>query len=332
MPGNDDKSTEYLITLLPEQNERLERLADCRASFGCALEIKQIIVEAVDEYLDHKERPRDTRQDQHPNRKKTLFHFLFGDDPKKAFQRLSGGVIAVLDNSEWLLEEASLLVDAKRYERAEFLIATAHEEMGKAYILLDMCRVDLACQQDVLQRLCKSFYDHVLKHVYFDLSANEYAGISQLPEVQYYFHVSAKKWWPSLPESGEPNLPNDVFFLREANLYVDVDSYTGAWMVPRLPSKALLFEPTFGSTPLDKARAALRRLRAAQGAGLLSAEALQVFNGAMRSTAVTENTNIKNLLGAYERAGSELKLSLGIPPETLKHSTLHNWPMYWIRL
>jgi hypothetical protein len=127
------------------------------------------------------------------------------------------------------------------------------------------------------EKLCHSFYDHVLKHVYFDLSANEYEGIWELPQVQHYFRISAKEWWPSSPESGEPDMPHDMFFLREANLYVDVDTYADTWAVPRLPSKALMFEMTFMDTPLDKARAALGKLRAVQKSGLLSPEALHTF-------------------------------------------------------
>lgn len=112
----------------------------------------------------------------------------------------------MLHNAEALLDDAAVLTDAKRYERAEFLIATAQEEMGKAYILLDMCRVDLARRQHVLGHLCRSFYSHVLKHVYFDLSANDYAGVWELPQVQHYFRVSAQEWWPSELESGEPDM------------------------------------------------------------------------------------------------------------------------------
>ncbi len=116
---------------------------------------------------------------------------VFGGDARTAFERLSAGTIAVIDNVDGLLEDASILVDSKRYDRAEFLYSTAQEEMGKAYILLDMCRVDLA-RQDVLRRLCGSFYSHVLKRVYFDLSGSKYDGISTLPEVQHFFKMAAK--------------------------------------------------------------------------------------------------------------------------------------------
>ena len=82
-----------------------------------------------------------------------LFEFLFGGNAEQAFGRLSEGIAAILDNAQMLIDDATVLVEAKRFERASFLIATAEEEMGKVYILLDMCRVDLARRQDVLHHL-----------------------------------------------------------------------------------------------------------------------------------------------------------------------------------
>lgn len=327
MSSDNKASIDYLIALLPEQSERLKRAADSGAVPGT---INDIIIEAIDKHLTRIERQASKKQDARPERSVTLFQYLFGGHAEKAFERLSEGVIAMLDNAAGLLEDASVLADAKRYERAEFLIATAQEEMGKAYILLDMCRIDLA-RRHVLRHLCSSFYSHVIKHVYFELSGNKYAVIWELPEVQHHFRISAREWWPSSPESGEPDMPHDTFFLREANLYVDVDSYAGVWMVPRFPSKALMFEMPFLGTPIEDAQQALGKLRAAQESRLLSPEALHVFNGAMKGLVVSEQTSLEQLRDAYERAGTELEARLGIPPETLKESTLHNWPMYWIR-
>ena len=222
-------------------------------------------------------------------------------------------------------------MDAKRYERAEFLIATAQEEMGKAYMLLDMCRVDLARHQNVLRHLCRSFYSHPLKHVYFDLSAHQYAGIRELPEVQYYFRLSAREWWPSAPESGEPDMPHSTYFLREANLYIHVDSYSDTWVVPSFPAVAMKFEEGFIPSPLQKAREALGKLRATQNLGLIRPEALQVFNRVMKRLRVREHTPSQKLLAAYERAGRELEVNLGVPLDGFMESELHNWPLHWIR-
>ena len=77
-------------------------------------------------------------RDRRPKRSNVLFQFLFGVDSDRVFRRLSEGILAMLDNAKTLLDDAAVFVDAKRFARAQFLIATAEEEMGKVYILLDM--------------------------------------------------------------------------------------------------------------------------------------------------------------------------------------------------
>lgn len=269
-------------------------------------------------------------RDGRPDRAKELFEFLFDQGDDQALERLSSGVVAMLDNADGLIDDAAVLVEAKRYDRAEFLVATAQEEMGKAYMLLDMCRVNFI-HQHVLRPLCSSFYSHVLKHAYFDLSANNYPGIRDLHDVQHYFRINAREWWPSSPESGEPDMPHDTFFLREANLYVDIDTYSDTWMEPCRPSKAMRFDEALFINPLDKAREALQALRATQGAGLFQPVALSVFNNAMKRLVVCESTSMDQLLSTYEQAGSRLQADLGIAITTFQDSALNNWPLYWVR-
>ena len=291
------------------------------------------MLEAINEHLAKLERSPKTKRDRRPNRPNVLFDFLFDVEADQAFNRLSEGVIAMFDNAKTLLDDASVLVDAKRFARAQFLIAAAQEEMGKAYILLDMCRVDLARHQHVLRHLCRIFYSHVLKHVYLDLSDHEYPGIQDLSDLQSFFRDNAKEWWPSSPESGEPDMPHDTYFLREANLYVDVDSshadtWTRANFAGVLNSLSDSFIPDF----LRKACKTLRKLRATQNLWLLEPAALQIFNKNTKSLLVSEQTTVDELLAVYKRTGMELQTSLGVHPEDFRKSVLHNWPLYWISL
>ena len=204
-----------------------------------------IIVEAIDDYLARLELSPKSQSNTPPKASGVLFDFLFGGNAEEAFGRLSEGIVAILGNVQRLIGDATVLVEAKRFGRASFLITTAEEEMGKIYILLDMCRVDIARRQDVLRHLCVCFYNHIIKHVYLDLSVNEYAGIRELSEVKHYFRVGAQKWWPSDPESGEPDMPHDMYFEREANLYVDVDSYADIWTTPGNPAMNMRFHDGF---------------------------------------------------------------------------------------
>lgn len=265
-----------------------------------------------------------------PKRGPALFEQLFGRDQSIAFDLVSTGISAILKHASALLDEAGILAAARRYERAEFLIATAQEEMGKAYILADMCRVDLAKWEDVLRRLCGGFYDHVLKNVYFDLCAHRYPGIWELEHVQRCFRIGVQKWWPAPAESGEPDMPHDTYFLREANLYVDFDAFSGTWTVPHLPSKSMLFESPFVS-PLTDARAALQKLQATHELGLFGANALRTFNQRLKTLSINEQTPTKELMALYDQVGKDLETTVGVAPSAFMDSELRKWPMYWIK-
>lgn len=328
---NDAAPTEYGFTLPAELAEKLEHIARFRSELDGSVTGGDIIQEALSDYLARSERESSVGKDGKPKRPTELFQCLFAGNADVAFKLLSEGIIAMLDNAEGLIEDATLLADAQRYDRADFLAATATEEMGKAYILLDMCRVDLARHQHILRHLCSSFYSHVLKHVYFDLSANDYAGIWELPQVQHYFRIQAKEWWPGDLESGEPDMPHDTFFLRDANLYVDINTYDGEWSGPSKASRALKFEDAVFRSPIGKVRENLCHFRAAQDAGLLQPEALRLFNNVMKRLLVSENTSVDQLLATYSAAGADIQSKLGISQEIFRGSVLHNWPLYWVR-
>lgn len=328
---NDVAPIEYVITLPMGQAEKLERVAQSRSDLDGSVTGQHVVQEAVSEYLARLERESGSGKDGKPKRPGELFQCLFAGNADLAFKLLSEGIIAMLDNAEELIDDATLLANAKRYDRADFLAATAQEEMGKAYILLDMCRVDLARHQHVLRHLCGSFYSHVLKHVYFDLSANDYAGIWELSQVQHYFRIQATEWWPGDLESGEPDMPHDTFFLRDANLYVDINTYDGEWSGPSKASRALKFGDDVFRSPIGKVQENICRFRATQDAGLLQPEALHLFNNAMKRLQVSENTTVDQLRATYSAAGADIQSKLGIPLEIFKDSVLHSWPLYWVR-
>ena len=265
-----------------------------------------------------------------PKQWKELFRFLFGKGEKPDFRRLSEGITAMLDNAEALLDDAALLVESQRFARASFLIETAQEEMGKAYILQDMCHVDVRHQEE-LHRLCRGFYDHIRKYAYFDFSTIQNAGVRDLSEVQDYFRVQNQRWWPSDPESGEPDMPHDQYFMRAANLYVDVDTYADTWAAPDFSALEIRYQDVYVTSPLDKAHESLDKLRATQDLKLYEPGALQLFNDAMKVLRVNEKTPMNDLLKVYQSAGKKLE-EYGVPRSDFERSELHNWPLYWIKL
>lgn len=317
---NDDDPFQYQVVLSPQVAERVEREAGTRSASG-SVGGTDIIREAVAEYLDRLDQ-QSVDSERCLKRDAVLFDYLFSGDETQPFQRLSAGVIAIIDQSGRLLDEAKLLADAKHHERGEFLIAAAQEEMGKAYLLIDMCRVDLAQRRDVLRRLCRDFYNFAVKHVYFDLSVHDYPGIGSLEEVEDRFRLGVKEGWPVPPEIGEPDMGHETHSLREANLHVDVDAYAGCWLVPHFPAKAM--------NPLDDTWLALGQLRATQALGLFQPKALQILNRQMKSLSITRGTSMAQLTESYRRAGSDIEANAGVSLSAFNMSELSGWPMYWI--
>ena len=99
-----------------------------------------IVLEAIDEHVARLERSPKSERNTPPKPSGVLFEFLFGGSTEQAFGRLAEGIVAILRNAQKLIDDATVLVEVKRFERASFLIATAEEEMGKVYILLDSYR------------------------------------------------------------------------------------------------------------------------------------------------------------------------------------------------
>ena len=77
-----------------------------------------------------------------PQPSRLLYENLFGHKNRAlTLQRLSDGLKATIENAGFVLADAKHLAQADRFARATS-IATAEEEMAKAYILLDACSLD----------------------------------------------------------------------------------------------------------------------------------------------------------------------------------------------
>ena len=154
---NDPDVTKCVLSLSAEQADSLERIAISRAELNIGVSGTDIVLEAIDEYVARFERPPKSLGNTPPKPSRVLFEFLFGGNAEKAFGRLSEGIVVILGNAQKLIDDATVLVEAKRFERASFLIATAEEEMGKVYILLEplmhMAPVARVCHQMLRLRL-----------------------------------------------------------------------------------------------------------------------------------------------------------------------------------
>lgn len=265
---------------------------------------------------------------QPPIRYTELRRNLF-ENPADTFNLMSSGIEAVISNVEGHLQDAELLAEAKSYNTTDFLVGTAREEIGKLFILLDMCRIDFTRHQNIIVALCKAFYSHEKKHGYYELSHQSYPGIRNLQDAKKYFGYAIQRYWPTDPESGEPDMPHDSYFYREMNLYVDFIDYDQAWSEPNRKLHALRYEEvTFLGTPLGDVRKTLETLKGDQKLGMFSPEALEVLNRHFSSTLFTEGTDTQKLSDAYQAVSKDIEGLLGVPSERFEKSMVHNWPLY----
>lgn len=200
------------------------------------------------------------RANRPPKLDEALFENLFCvRKPEETIEVISRGLSSFLTNATRLLGDVEVLVRAERYATAAFLLATAHEEMAKTYIMLDACRLDFSRHTNVLKALCRAFYDHVIKHAYARVAC--FSGFADMGHVRVFWDAEVTRWWPSThPESGEPDMPHDTYFAREMPLYVDFIEYDGAWSVPDSTMGRMKFDGTLRALGAPGAKDALDRL------------------------------------------------------------------------
>jgi AbiV family abortive infection protein len=174
------------------------------------------------------------RKTERPEPGKQLFESLFvGRRPEATLQAISQGLILLLENAIRLKEDANILLKANRFASPKFLITTADEEIAKFYILLDVCRLDFSRHTSVLQRLCRSFYNHIHKYAYNQILLR-LPAVHDMAQIKELWNVATTEWWPSTDyESGEPDMPHNIYFSRAMPLYVDFGDYDQRWYEPK---------------------------------------------------------------------------------------------------
>lgn len=254
-----------------------------------------------------------------------LYRSLFeGGDTKGTLEKISSGLEVILKNVEGLVKDANILKNSGSVMTASFLGATAREEMGKVHILIDACRLDISRHKSVLMCLCKAFYDHITKYAYYDLLS--LPRLSNMEDIKDIWAANVKKWWPSEPESGEPDLPHATNYLREMPLYVDYIDWDKCWYNPQqkkgnLHTSARLFT-------LDQAEDELKKFRITYNIGLYKTESLSILNKIYRKSYVTEKTDISAINSLFYKTAIEIDKRLLIPKDAFSNSFIKKWPLY----
>jgi len=248
-----------------------------------------------------------------PKRANVLYRNLFErSDPQATLATLADGVRTVTEHVAELLVDVDALAASNRAARAQFLLTTAHEELGKAHVLLDLARLDRR-HEGIARKLCGAFYDHVVKYAY--MKAWHFGGpstaMAALPDyglrLGRVFHTTLQEFWPGDPDGGwpgdsdggEPDTPHEMAFGREMNLYVDYSDVAGGWISPSAehPSKraAAILEQIKWRGP-TAAKQHLRAFAALREDGAFEPPAMRALNDVWAPTLVTGNTDVAGLV------------------------------------
>jgi AbiV family abortive infection protein len=267
-------------------------------------------------------------QDKAPNPGDLLFKNLFGDRLiDNSLALIAEGVTASRLNAERLLSDVKFLYQAQRLSSARFLLTTAKEELAKSYILLDMCRLDFETHDSVLRRLCRAFYNHISKHAY--LKVLDFPRIHTSADAKNAWDIEVQRWWPSTPESGEPNMPHDTYFDREFPLYIDFGDYDRRWLIPNDTDQFAYFATFLGANPIDEMEKLIEPWLTAESMGLCSPSVLECMNAVFKKHYIGDDIKLEELENLYEQVAKMVHHKVdGISQGSFMLSPLVEWPLY----
>jgi len=262
-----------------------------------------------------------------PSRDKGLYECLFNNkNSDQSLLLLAEGIDSIQENASRLIKDIDLLIANKRYPSAVFLLATADEEIAKAYILLDMCRVDFSRHESTLKKLCQAFYNHVTKHAYNKVIRHK--GFLEFKQVKAFWETEMVQWWPAGLETGEPDMPHDTYFNRELPLYVDFIPYNGSWNCPNECDSAMMIGESLGLSRLLDLKVALNQLQETHNASFFKPKSLAMLNEIFSKQYVSDKTSTIEIHQLHENLASRLCSSLGISAKDYYDSALCQWPLY----
>jgi len=269
------------------------------------------------------------KHDKGPDAADLLFKNLFGEcQPEASFELVAEGLSASRCNAERLLSDALRLFEAGWLSSARFLLTTAREELAKSYILVDTCKLDLERHRSQLLRLCKAFYNHISKHAYLNVLEFTNIGYKTMSEVMGIWQSEVRRWWPAGYESGEPDMPHDTYFDRQAPLYIDYGDYDQRWLIPTDSGQTAYFIEMFGSNPVSKTKKLITPWQEADSIGICSSKVLSILNAVFKKHYIQEKTTWGQLVHLYQDTAERVKAEVGILPESFMASPIVVWPLY----
>jgi len=256
--------------------------------------------------------------------------FRRAQEHKREYEFLESGIRACLENVDSLAMEFSCLASHGFNARAQFVMATAMEELGKALILFDFVRIPWD-RKEWIAGLCAAFYNHLKKAAY--AKTVYFPGSGALADALVLFKLELIEYWPNRdPESGEPDEFADGLVSREWGLYVDWSDFDGRWFSPITSSLAYYYAQEEGRADQkvgeERIKSVLCQLAKASHEGLFTAEALRTVHSVMSRIHITFNTDETEITGALEQVAQKLiEITIELSNETLC-SNFMCYPLY----
>jgi AbiV family abortive infection protein len=251
-----------------------------------------------------------------------------------AYKFLADGIEACLENASFLLAEFLCLASNGFNARAQFVYATAMEELGKVLILFDFARVSWQ-REEWVTLLCKAFYHHLKKAAYAKVIY--WPGSGALADALYLYKLGLIEHFPNNdPESGEPDEYAGGIVDREWGLYVDWSEFDGRWFLPTHSTLAYYYaqEKWDEHQRVGEQRIAsvLSELTAGQREGLFTDGALRVVHTVMSQLYVTASTPEADVIRILQDVRAQLSaIGINISEGVIK-SKFMDYPLYAVIL
>ena len=259
------------------------------------------------------------------NWKKRFLESLFiGQNYDQTINLIADGILLLIKNAKRLYQDASILTQNYRWTGAKFFLTTADEEMAKAYILIDSCRLDFQRHQSVLKKLIDAFYDHSLKHAYMQVIRN--ANQNKLDEIEEEWGLGVEHWEEPLDEHKErPISYHATYFTREIPLYIDFNPFDQCWSSPDSDLAEYSADMGYGQKWVEDA---FKLLQESQKNGFFCAEALTIVNDVFRKFYINKKMEMGFVKRLHDKTAKQIESKIGIPAELYHRSALNRYPLY----
>jgi AbiV family abortive infection protein len=236
---------------------------------------------------------RGFRRPRRPSPADLLYTHLLRDKAESGvLDLISEGCRVILGNAERLVVDVECLSRGGGFASAGFLAATVEEEVAKVLLLLDLAKLDFVRRNNYAKNICTAFCDHTAKAARF-LVFQQWPRLRSIREARRIIAEARIEWFPGELNGEVPDLANDAYYRREANLYADIDWTTGHWVSPENKSAADYFglESGASSSRWSETLVSLSRFAWCRDRGLFDGPAIEVVHRAYMPVFVGEDAD-----------------------------------------